>query len=1017
MIKKLTEERKKHKQSCIKNGDNSHAIIADLYSDPTHFIFEIIQNAEDAKANQISFDIVNDDLVIEHNGKTFTYNEKNEKLSDIHSITTIGSSTKKDDINKIGKFGAGFKSVFAVTDKPKIYSGQYHFEIQDFIVPVNIKEITLKENITKIILPLKNSEVKEKISQKLQNLEMETLLFLNNINEIKYTTVGANGHYIKDDDKLVENNNNFGSVFIISQQNEDEQSQEYFIINDTAVIEDKNLKISVAYNVEEGQIVKSKSSFLSVFFPTKIDTSLNFLLQAPYRTTPNRETIPFDNEQNKILTNELSNLVVKSFDIIKQENLLNINFLELLPIEKYDRNDFYMNIYNEVKEAIKTNKYIPTNKNSFDSVDNLLFSRVEELSLLLDTNDLKFIWDKNNWVDTNITYDKNRKLRDYIVNELDIEEITFEKFARALTVDFLQLKNDKWLVDFYGIWTNRESAFNKNLKDKHIIKLENEYFTSLYDETGRLQVYKPTKDKSEFKTVKKIFIDNEKSKTFFENYGVTYPDKFSELKEFIYIKYKNEHIDISFDEYKKDIEKIIYIYDTREKEEKKKEIIDLFHNCYIVYTSNNTFNQPQETYLPTKNLMLWFNNSENVDFINNEIYNDRTKNLFEFLGCLKAPRRVKIETNTSNNEYLSIKQYSTRQDKIVDYNIDNLENNLRNMSIEKSLLLWEYVLQYANNDTKSYWQPKFYEGIYKYFYRTEQSKKFNAKFLELLKSTKWLYNCKSKLVGPNDITLDELDDRYKMDDENVKVLEKIFEFKLDDIKKFEENHPDKAIVDKSEFEEFRKFKEQKNKNDEQENENGEWAAEISPDNIDIENIETPDNDDIIETEDLSGQANGENPTETDNNDEEAQENDGDDTTGSGSSNDPNSNIAIGKWGEKFVYNILKNKYPQTENYIIKWLNQNGDVGKGYDFLILKDNEEILYIEAKSKIDEKPKLISITGTQWEWARKLHNQNQGDKYRIYVVSGAGTTKAKYRQIKNPIKKWKEGKLKAHPVNFEL
>ena len=180
MIENLTKQREKHKQSCISNNDNSHEIIADLYSDPTHFIFEIIQNAEDAKAKYVNFTLVDDSLIIEHNGDIFTYNEIDERYSDIHSITTVGNSTKKNDINKIGKFGAGFKSVFAVTNTPKIHSGKYHFEIKDFIIPIEIDPINLENNITKIILPLKNEEVKEKISEKLQNLEMETLLFLNN---------------------------------------------------------------------------------------------------------------------------------------------------------------------------------------------------------------------------------------------------------------------------------------------------------------------------------------------------------------------------------------------------------------------------------------------------------------------------------------------------------------------------------------------------------------------------------------------------------------------------------------------------------------------------------------------------------------------------------------------------------------------------------------------------------------------------------------------------------------------
>lgn len=1015
MIEGLTEQREKHKQSCIDNNDNSHEIIADLYSDPTHFIFEIIQNAEDTKAQYVNFNLLDDNLIIEHNGDAFTY-------SDIDSITTVGNSTKKDDINKIGKFGAGFKSVFAVTNTPKIHSGKYHFEIKDFIIPIEINRIALENNITKIILPLKNKEVQEKISEKLQNLEMETLLFLNNINEIKYQTNSANGHYIKDDDNLIKNNNDFGNVFIISEKNKDEQNKEYFIINDHVIIDDKSLKISVAYILENNKIVKSDNSKLSVFFPTAIDTNLNFLLQAPYRTTPNRETIPFENEQNQILTKRLSKLVAESLDIIKQEKLLDVGFLELLPIEKFERNNFYMEIYHIVKEAIKTNAYIPTNTNSFDSVDNLLFSRVEELSLLLNSNDLNFIWNKNSWVNTNITYDKNRKLRDYIVNDLDIEEITFEKFARTLSADFLKQKNDNWLVDFYSIWTNRESAFNKNLKDKPIIKLEDNNFASLYDENNRLQVYKPTKDKSEFKIVKKIFIENEKSKVFFENYGVTYPDKFSELKEFIYPKYQSEDINISFDEYEKDVEKITNIYDRREKEEKKNEIINLFKDSYIVYSSNKTFKKPQDIYLPTDDLKLWFSNSENIDFVNKQIYNDNTRDLFDLLGCLKIPKRIKFKPNFSyseKQELRKIRRYHrgngcSTERELSDYMIEGLNINIQNINIQNSVLLWSYLLDY--DKIYSTWQQKFYEGIYKWMYYDPVAQVFEASFIKLLKSTKWLYDKENNLVDTTDITIDELNDLYKKDDEKIEVLERLFEFKLDKIKELEEKTGGKFRTAKEEKELEEKLKKlneyEKNDNENLELNNDEWEEKINPKDINIDDIEILTNDTTIETNDLSNQLKDDNPTEETNTKEDDFDKNPKQPKVSKKTKD-----AIGNWGEKFAYKILQNKYSKDNGFIVKWGNQNNNISKGYDFVILKNNEEVLYIEVKSKVDEKPQLISITGTQWEWARKLYNQKQGEKYQIYVVSNVNTENPKLRIITNPTKEWKDGKLKAHPVNFEL
>ena len=85
------------------------------YSDPVHFVYELLQNAEDQGATEAQFVLSADSLVFRHNGKPFT-------RADVENITGIGNSDKTEEANKIGRFGIGFKSVFAITDRPEIYT-------------------------------------------------------------------------------------------------------------------------------------------------------------------------------------------------------------------------------------------------------------------------------------------------------------------------------------------------------------------------------------------------------------------------------------------------------------------------------------------------------------------------------------------------------------------------------------------------------------------------------------------------------------------------------------------------------------------------------------------------------------------------------------------------------------------------------------------------------------------------------------------------------------------------------
>src|SRR5262249_58588759 len=65
------------------------------YADPTHFIFELLQNAEDAGATFARFELTSTAVIFDHDGRPF------ERL-DIEGITGIGNTTKLEEANKIG---------------------------------------------------------------------------------------------------------------------------------------------------------------------------------------------------------------------------------------------------------------------------------------------------------------------------------------------------------------------------------------------------------------------------------------------------------------------------------------------------------------------------------------------------------------------------------------------------------------------------------------------------------------------------------------------------------------------------------------------------------------------------------------------------------------------------------------------------------------------------------------------------------------------------------------------------
>ena len=119
--------------------------------DSAHFIYELLQNAEDTEATEASFVLRKDCLVFEHDGRPFN-------RRDIEAITDIGEGAKATDDEKIGCFGVGFKAVFAYTETPHIWSSTYSFKIKDLVLPKSLRPNGEMGERTRFEFPFDNPE-------------------------------------------------------------------------------------------------------------------------------------------------------------------------------------------------------------------------------------------------------------------------------------------------------------------------------------------------------------------------------------------------------------------------------------------------------------------------------------------------------------------------------------------------------------------------------------------------------------------------------------------------------------------------------------------------------------------------------------------------------------------------------------------------------------------------------------------------------------------------------------------
>jgi len=309
-------------------GTRHLELLSNRYTNRTHFIFEILQNAEDANATRILFKLFEDRLEVRHNGRLFDVN-------DVKGICGVGDGTKADDITKIGKFGIGFKSVYVYTSAPEIHSGVENFRIDNYIRPSAIFPRNVEYPWTTLfVLPFNKDDITAKsasqeIGKRLRELSTKTILFLRNIETIEYQLANEQGEYCR---KVLDTQD---AVRKITVNFGKEEKENWIIFERKVPIPNSSEKVCVeiAYNLETNsanktiQIIKTDESPLCVFFPTERDTRLGFLMQGPYRTTLARDNIPSDDEWNQLLIHETAELVITSLEHLKSNNLLTVSLL------------------------------------------------------------------------------------------------------------------------------------------------------------------------------------------------------------------------------------------------------------------------------------------------------------------------------------------------------------------------------------------------------------------------------------------------------------------------------------------------------------------------------------------------------------------------------------------------------------------------------------------------------------------------------------------------------------------
>ena len=511
-------------------------LLGQLYSERTHFIFELIQNAEDAGATELAFELFEDRLELRHDGRPFTE-------ADVRGVCGVGQSDKArdkaGDLTAIGKFGIGFKSVYAYTRTPRIYSGSEAFRIENFVRPYAVNPPAEPLTGTLFVFPFDHDTVPAEVATReiaaaLGALQPRILLFLRNIERLRTGGPGAADSVVE---RSVTDGPGTSGRVTVSRDGR----RERWLTWQRPVEGHPGQRVEVAFRLEGERVAAVGASPLTAFFPTEKETFLGFLIQGPYRTTPARDNIPGDDPSNQALVRQTAALLIDVLPELRDQGLLTADALQVLPLEeaRFPAGSMFRPLFDAAGDALTAEALIPMTGGGYGVAVDLLLPGSPEVLGLLDPGQLGVLCgaDRPVWfADAAISERSTPALWRYLRDEIGVDEITPEAVVTRLTEEFLEEQNDPWITRFYRFLAGHPSLWPA-ATGRPIIRLEDGRQVAPFDAQGRPAVYLPGPAPSSLPTVKRAVADAPAARAFLTALQLTAPDVVAEVLQMVLPRY------------------------------------------------------------------------------------------------------------------------------------------------------------------------------------------------------------------------------------------------------------------------------------------------------------------------------------------------------------------------------------------------------------------------------------------------------------------------------------------------
>lgn len=318
----------------------------DLYSKKSHFVLELIQNADDnhyapGVTPHLTLKVQPSCLVVANNEVGFT--EEN-----IKAICKVGASSKsKKKAGYIGEKGIGFKSVFTVSDAPEIHSNGFHFKFDrtiegnllGYVVPQWCDPTEdVRADCTTIVLPA--AKTYQFGPETLVGLDAHLLLFLNKLRQLSLEHDGKRITYKRKDKAEL----SVLSAALESEEGISSSEEMHYIRSELAIPIEGKFTDEKRPNIESSTVVLAfpidavgaakpePDSHVFAFLPIR-QMGFKFAIQADFILSSSREEVLADRPWNQLLRSSVADVFSNAVETFKKSEPLALSYLRFIPAE------------------------------------------------------------------------------------------------------------------------------------------------------------------------------------------------------------------------------------------------------------------------------------------------------------------------------------------------------------------------------------------------------------------------------------------------------------------------------------------------------------------------------------------------------------------------------------------------------------------------------------------------------------------------------------------------------------